>query len=334
MLHLHVGRWAELPAGPRDAVIALTLDRYVEAIHLPAYLSEVCALPAGSAAHEMAHAARVAAIERDLRAPDPFAWIVAILHHPEPGASLDAVAQGWTALGAARVVQGARAVPVSRSVGQPDSSLPTHTLLGGWAYPRRHDFDPDHVPEHAMLETTRWVAATAAWAASRLPPGALEPPTLKALLAAASAEVVLAAARLGERIAAEAPVAGWLFNVRPRAAISLRDRLGLDLVPLYTGGAQPTPQSLASPLDGPYFHHWQQQLCSDLPPTVQQAVGREGPAAAVRHLAQQDCAAWQQREVTLPFLVHADARLGRALDRLQAQLESGPYVLQREPAHA
>lgn len=334
MLMLHAGRWAEMPPGPRDAVIALTLDRYVDAIHLPAYLSEACGLPVGSAAHEMARAARVVAIERGLRAPDPRAWIVAVLHHADPGAGGDPATDGWTALAAARVVRGARAVPVSRSVGAPDSSLPTHALLQGWAYPTRDDFDPDRVPEHAVLETTRWVAATAAWAASRLPAGALDAAVLKALVAAASAEVVLAAARLGQRLAADEPVAAWLFNVRPRVAISLRDRLGLDLVPMYAGGAAPTPQALASALDGPYFHHWRHQLCRELPAAVRQAVERDGPAAAVRHLAQQDLAAWQDREVTLPYLVHADARLRRALDRLEAQLAQGPYQLQREAAHA
>ncbi len=324
MLHRYAGPFAGLSDAQRDAIAALTLDRYVDEIRLPDYLAEVLGLPPGTPAHVQAHAERLAHIEHGLRTFDDHTWITAILHVGAAG--------GWTALASMRAVRGCRAVPVAQSVGDPASSLPTHSLLRGFAYPALPHFDATRVPESRVFETSRLVVARPEWAASLLLRGEIAADALSALLTAALAELVVAAARLAQRLTTEAPLAAWIFNARPRLAVTVRDFLGLPLVPLYGAGAEPTPEALASPLDAPYFHRWRRELCRGLPPEVAQAVARDGVAAAVRHLAEQELQTLQDRGVTLPFLVGHDAVFEAAIRRLEALLARQPYRL--EPAEA
>lgn len=324
MLHRHSGPYADLSVAQRDAIVALTLDRYVDEIQLPQYLAEVLGLPPDTPAHAQALGERVALIEEGLRRFDEHTAITAILHQGPGG--------GWTALAAMRTVRGHRAVPVARSIGDGASSLPTHALLQGFAYPALPGFDAGRTPESQLFEATRLVVARPGWGAALVARGEIEAEPLNAVMSCALAELMAGSIRLARRLAAPERMAAWIFNVKPRLAVTLRDTLGLPLVPLYTRGAEPTPAAAVSPLDGPYLHRWRRELCRDLPAPVQRDVEREGVAAAVRHLAVQDLAAWRDRAVTLPFLVLNDAAVEAAYRRFLALLAQQPYRM-AEPRH-
>lgn len=256
-------------------------------------------------------------IERGLRGFDAHTWITTLLHRGRGGR--------WTALASMRAIQGHRKVPVAQSVGDPRSSVPTHALMQGFRYPALPGFDATRVTESLMFETTRLVVAKPAWVAPLVAAGELSADTAKCLLTAALAELIVSAGRLAQRILVDPPPAAWIFNVRPRFAVALRDFKGLELVPLYNDGAEPTPAALDSALDAPYFHRWRRELCRDLPPAVVQAMVHEGVAAAVRHVARYDVSVWQDRAVTLPFLLVHDAPFKAAINQMEVMLAQQPY---------
>ena len=82
------------------------------------------------------------------------------------------------------------------------------------------------------------MVARPGWGAALVARGEIAADTLKALLSAALAELLVGAVRLAQRLSTQVPMAAWIFNGRPRLAVTVRDALGLKLQPLYAAGGR------------------------------------------------------------------------------------------------
>ena len=153
MLTLYTGLYENLTAAQQRAIHKLTVHRYVEDIyHLDIHLQQTEGLTPGTPEFERAYASKYEQIQHALAQFDEHTYISAILLPDE--------AEEWIALASMRILQGQRAdVAVAHSIGQADSSIPTHTLLQSFHYPQLPDFDPAVVAEAEIFEVSRLAAA-------------------------------------------------------------------------------------------------------------------------------------------------------------------------------
>jgi hypothetical protein len=321
MLTLYTGLYENLTAAQQRAIHKLTVHRYVDDIyHLDAHLQQVEDLTPGTPEFERAYAAQYAQIHNALAESDDHTYVSAIL--------LSDQAEEWIALAAMRTLLGKRAdVTVAHSIGHADSSIPTHTLLQAFHYPSLSDFDPEVVTEAEIFEVSRLAAADHGIAEQLIRTGVMSQAELQAVLTSAFDELIVNSYRTGN---AATHVAGWIFNVKPKLAAALKLRKGLNLIPLYSLGVEPTAQALNSALDKPYFHRWHAELFKLLPDTIV----HEGMLAAVRYLAGRDIREWQDCELSLPYLLANNAELECAIEKLEAKLAQRSYELTREMAYA
>ena len=147
------------------------------------------------------------------------------------------------------------------------------------------------------------------------------------MLTSAFDELIVTCYRTGN---AATRVAGWIFNVKPKLAVALKLRKGLNLVPLYSQGVEPTALALNSALDKPYFHRWHSELFKLIP----EAIVHEGMLAAVRYMAGRDIRDWQDCEVSLPYLLVNNDELECAIEKLETKLAQRTYALTTEMAYA
>jgi hypothetical protein len=320
MFTWYTGLYGDLTPSLKQAVEELTVDRYVnEVFRLDEHLELSEGLVAGTPAFHRRHAEMQSVVGRGLSEFDDHTH-VSILYLEDAG--------GCTALASMRYQLGRRtAVPVAKSIGQADSSIPTHVLLQSFQYPRLPDFDADTVTEAQICEVSRLVAADQQLAARLVGSGAVARAEIRALLGSALSEMIVNFYRTDDIVP---DVAGWMFNVKPKLALTLTRFAGLNLVPLYTHGVEPTEQALTSELDGPYFQRWHRELKSSMPTEI----AHTGRLKAVRYLASRDLADWRHCGVSLPYLLVNNAEFGRAVDRLEGYLAQRPYSLSRARAYA
>jgi hypothetical protein len=157
--------------------------------------------------------------------------------------------------------------------------------------------------------------------------GAMSQAEIQAVLASSFDELIVSAVRNAHALAS---MAGWIFNVKPKLAVSLKLRKGLNLIPLYSQGVEPTAQALSSALDKPYFHRWHTELFRLIPDTIV----HQGMLAAVRYMAGRDIREWQDCEVSLPYLVVNNAEFEAAIQKLEAKLAQRTYELIPAMAYA
>ncbi len=320
MLSLYTGLYGNLSAAQQRAIHKLTVRRYVEAIHLPEYLEQTQGLKPGTSEYEQTYAAYIDAIKQTLSNFDRHTYVSAILLSDE--------AEEWIALASMRILRGHRAdVPVACSIGHANSSIPTHTLLQSFQYPQLSDFDPNIVTEAEIFEVSRVVTADHVFVEQLVNSGVISPVEIQAVLSSAFDELIANCYRTGN---VAAPVAGWIFNVKPKLAIALKLRKGLNLIPLFLQGAEPTAAALSSALDKPYFQRWHDELYKWIPDTVE----RDGTLAAVRYLAGRDIREWQDCEISLPYLLLNNAELECAIEKLEAKLAQRSYELTKEMTYA
>jgi hypothetical protein len=126
-------------------------------------------------------------------------------------------------------------------------------------------------------------------------------------------------------------VAGWIFNVKPKLAVLLKLKKGLNLVPLFPFGTEPTSLALSSNPDKLYFQRWHAELYKLIPDTVE----RDGTLAAVRYLASRDIHEWLDCQISLPYLLIHDDELDIAINKLETNLiQHRSYEITREMAYA
>lgn len=319
MLTLYTGLYENLTAAQQRAILKLTMRRYVEAIHLPEYLEHTQGLTAGTLEYEQTYATYMDSIQETLSSFDQRTYVSALL--------LPDGAEDWIALASMRSLWGQGPVAVARSIGQADSSIPTHILLQAFQYPHRPDFDPNVVTEAEIFEASRLVTGDRELIERLVSTGAMSQAEIHAVLASAFDELIVSAVRNAHALTS---MAGWIFNVKPKLAVSLKLRKGLNLIPLYTQGVEPTAQALSSALDKPYFHHWHTELFKLIP----EAIVHEGMLAAVRYMADRDIREWQDCEVSLPYLVVNNAEFESAIQKLEAKLAQRTYELIPAMAYA
>ena len=216
---------------------------------------------------------------------------------------------------------------MAQSIGRADSSIPTHTLLQSFHYPQLPDFDPNVVTEAEIFEASRLVTGDRELIEQLASTGAMNQAEIQAVLTSAFDELIVSAVRNAHALT---HMAGWIFNVKPKLAVSLKLRKGLNLISLYSQGVEPTAQALSSALDKPYFHRWHTELFKLIP----EAIVQEGMLAAVRYMAGRDIRDWQDCEVSLPYLVVNNAEFENAIQKLEAKLAQRTYALTTEMAYA
>ena len=143
--------------------------------------------------------------------------------------------------------------------------------------------------------------------------GLLPQEELQSLLTSAVSEMIVSFYRAGNP---GIQVAGLLFNVKPKLAAMLKLRKAINLLPLFTHGAEPTPLALNSMPDRLYFERWRANLFELIPETLKQ----DGTRAAVRYLVARDAHEWIDCEISLPYLVVNNSEYACAIENLERQL--------------
>ncbi len=307
MLTLFTGRFQDLLPAQQDAIHQLTVRRYVEDIyHLHAHLQQFEGLTPNTPEFERAYADYFEQIEKALSHFDERTYLAAILLCDQAG--------HWYALASMRYLKGQRDhVVISKSIGCSDSSLPTHRLLDGFRYPKLPDFEPDDVVETDISEVSRLVVADQEEIDRVSGPEMLDPRELQSLLTSAVTEMIVSFYRAGNP---GIQVAGLIFNVKPKLAALLKLRKGINLLPLFTKGAEPTPLALSAMPDRLYFERWHANLFMMIPETLK----THGTRAVVRTLAERDAHEWIDCEISLPYLVVNNSEYACAIENLERQL--------------
>jgi hypothetical protein len=305
MITLVNSTFDHLTTGQRQAVDALTIRRYIEDVSREADQLDAAGRCEGRRAFKVEFGSRCRPMAAALKHVEPNTRVVAVFAHR---------GDRLVALAAMRAVRGSRDTPVSQSVGDRCSSVPTHRLLGSFEYPTLGDFDPDAVPENAIIECCRLVAATPPQMERLVRGGFLSVAEARYVTAVGCSELIV------DTYAAHAhgdPVAAYVFTIQPRLAHVLHARLGLNLLPLFGRGATPTEATMSRLPTAPYFARWMDELRRVAPDLMD----REGPTAVLQHIAERVPARSIGCRISLPFLLVANEDLRSAIARLAFHIE-------------
>jgi hypothetical protein len=295
MLTLFSGPFSDMTPAEQDAVNDLTLQRYLESMHLTPE----------TGLHGDAYDFYCEAFRRELNRIDGNTFICAVFLESSDGP---------TPLGAMRTLKGSRSdVRLSSSVGQACSSVPSHTLLKNFAYPVRSDFDADQLSESDVLECSRLAIASRTQLKGVIAAGLMKPEEVLAVRPRLLDELIVHSYR--RAMNGSHRCAGWLFNVKPRLAGTLHTK-GLDLLPLFGDGVEPVDEALApDAFSALYFSTWRSELRKVIPD-----VDQLGIHSAIRQLVQHDPAALRACEISLPFLLVCNGHLESAIQELETKL--------------
>lgn len=322
MLTLYTGMYENLTASQKRAVHQLTVRRYIDDIyHLQDYLQRTESLVPGTPEFESTFAVRYEQIQEALAHYDQRTY-VSVIFLPDRD-------QDWIALASMRVVRGKHTdMIVTQSIGQADSSIPTHTLLRSFKYPQHRNFDPDTVTEERIYEVSRLVTADRELVEQLIQSGITTQAEIQSVLIWAFDELIINSYQTGKTVGT---VAGWIFNIKPKLALLLKLKKGLNLVPLFSCGAEPTDLALSSNPDKLYFQRWHAELYKLIPNTIE----RDGTLAAVQYLASRDVHEWLDCEISLPYLLIHNEELEVAINKLETNLiQHRSYEIDRVIAHA
>ena len=307
MFTLFTGRFEDLLPAQQEAIHQLTVRRYVEDIyHLSAHLQQFEGLSPDTPEFERVYASHFEQIKQALSHFDERTYLAAIL--------LCDSSNHWYAIASMRYLKGQRGdLVVSESIGCAESSLPTHRLLNGFQYPMLPDFDPDTVTETDISEVSRLVVADQEQIERVVRLGLLGQETLQHLLTPAVSEMIVNFYRAGNP---GIQVQGLIFNVKPKLAAILKLRKGINLVPLFTLGTEPTALALNTMPDRLYFQRWHANLLALIPETMR----TQGAKAALRYVAGRAAHEWINCEISLPYLVVNNSEYACTIDNLEKQL--------------
>jgi hypothetical protein len=221
-------------------------------------------------------------------------------------------ARDTVALAAMRTVRGCRDVPVSASIGDPESSLETHRLLTGFTYPSLPGFDPDTATERVVCECSRLVTIAADQLTELVRSRFITSAEAAHFAFFGFRQLIVAAYR---REIDDEQFAGSIFTIQPRMAHVLCARLRLPLLPMFAGGVAPTRAALTSgALFAPYFSRWNAELQRTAPALTSQG----GPTAVLAQIATQVHRRSYRCSVSLPFFLAVGNRLEIAIETLEA----------------
>lgn len=307
MLTLFTGRFSDLLPAQQEAIHQLTVCRYVEDIyHLQAHVQQFEGLKPHTPEFEEMYANYLEQIKQALTHFDERTYLAAILVSDE--------SNHCYALAAMRILKGKiDDAVVSRTIGCDYSSLPTHQLLVGFQYPKLPDFDPDVVTEIKISEVSRLVSADKEQFEKVVALGLLSQEALRSLMTSAMSEMIVSFYRTGNP---GIQVNGLIFNVKPKLAAILKLRKGINLVPLFMEGTEPTALALSAMPDRLYFDQWQANL-SKLVPKTQKI---QGTRAALRDLVGRDYHEWIGCECSLPYLLVNNSEFEGTIDNLESDL--------------
>jgi hypothetical protein len=291
MLTLVSGTFGTLSNADLDAIHTLTRERYVKDI----IMSD----------EEDSALSRRNSIAAALRLEDERTYVSAIM----------ARGGGKTvALAAMRTIRGSRSIALSKSIGDIDSSLPTHRLLTGFRYPASLDFDADRASESSVCECSRLVTIASKPLTDLVESRFVTSAEASYFARFACKELIVT---LYLRESADKDFAGYIFTIQPRLAHVLSARLRLPLVPMFAGGASPTQATLTpGALFAPYFSKWHAELRRAAPSLMDDG----GPSAVLSHLATHVFSHPCDSRISLPFFLPAGKRLAMAIADLQADL--------------
>jgi hypothetical protein len=214
------------------------------------------------------------------------------------------------ALATMLTVRGTRDSMLADAIGDPASSIPTLQLL-------RFAFDPapglsaGATPERQVAEFGRICVRQPPDLVARVCAGTLSL-AQAAYIEERGFDEMFAQSYWRDQALADPPRA-YLGNMKPLMAQGLIRR-GLDLHPLFLyDGAEPTERVLNSGrLSAAYFGQWRGVLA----PLVPQEVLATSTRAAVRYLARHGFAAWEELPISLPYLIHNNAKTTAAMANL------------------
>ena len=320
MLSLYSGPFAELDPAYRDAANKLVCRRYLnDIVHIDESLKCQGLVPS-TAIYQTELASRSQAAKRELKRFTDSTDICAVF--------LETSRQP-VALGAMRTVRGCRsAVRLTHSIGDPHSSLPTHTLFKKLAYPTQPDFEAARVTESRMLECSRLAIIDRKDVKGLIAAGMMAKADSLTMLPDLFDEFIVHSYRRAIPRPGTQHWAGWLFNVKPKLAQTLHAKKDLGLLPLFADGVEFADETLApGSLFERYFAKWTPELSS--PPEVR----RPGLATAIRHVAQRNPTARLECDISLPYLIVCNAELERAIQTLEAKLGQATYSIERRVRH-
>lgn len=318
MIEVISGPFRQLSAEHQAAVVDLTTARFTrDLLDHDAYLVDVMGVAPRSDAFAAAREALIESFKQDLQATDNIADITVVCTYNR--------SRQPVALGAMRMVRGARAdLALVDAVGRPDSSLQTHALLRGFRYPCLPGFDPYRLTEARLLEVRRWVSIDPADLHALVRAGVLTSVEEDYVLHFGTAEVCLGVHRLTARYHTRRngqPHAGYLWTCAPRAAVILRHKMGLGMIPLFAEGCEPTERALAPDcFAAPLFVRHRHELLQAAPVNGTPIADDDRTRLALRHLATATSPHGVAARLSLPYLLLYDDDTFAKFDTLEDTL--------------
>lgn len=309
MIYQFIGLNEEMPIECQNAVNALTVKRYTRDIFsIEDHLQEVLRLPVGSRRYQEELDRCHHLISESLVQMTRGTLVSALF--VEQSSKL-------IALGAMRSNLGTRHDrPISATIGDPTSSLPTHSLLKGFQYASSPGWDPDKIVEAQISVPSRLVKEDKRDLFSLRQSRHLSDPEFEYILRFGFKRIYSSTARLTQQIIPN--LAGFLLNTIPAIAKVLRRDIYIDLQPLRSNsGIGPTPLALSHNLHSLYFGK-QRKIYAELFERKTRAWSMDDPDI-------------REASVSLPFIIRNDACFNAAMEKVEGE-DSGYRFIQ--PIHS
>lgn len=305
MIYQFIGLNEEMPIECQDAVNALTAKRYAtEIFSIENYLREDLRLPIGTRRYQK-ELDRCHHLISESLAQMTKGTLVSALFVEQSSKLL--------ALGAMRSNLGTRHDrPISATIGDPASSLPTHSLLQGFQYSSSPGWDPDKIVEAQISVPTRLVKQDKRDLHSLRQSGRLSEPEFEYLLRYGFKRIYSSTFRCTQQILPN--LEGFLLNTVPAVAIVLRRDIYIDIQPLRSNsGIEPTPFALSHNLHSLYFGRHRKKYAE-----LFQSKTREWSI---------DDHDIREASVSLPFIIRNDESLNSRMKKVEVE-ESDSWSIQ------
>lgn len=305
MITLFTGSYQEMSPLQQAAVHELTVNRYVKDIFkLETFLQENLHLQNNTVQYEVEYESYYRKIS-DILAPAPQSTYVSALFVVNDSKPI--------VMSALRIVCGTGTDrPISKTIGNPESSIPTHQLLEGFRYPSWPGWNPDEIAEAQIVEPSKLVKLDKKDLIGLVHSGYLTQAEVEFVLSFSFVGIFSSLHRLIQQVIPD--LAGYVMNTYPLLATILRREYHLEWLPLPSqSGIFPT--SLARSHENPasiYFNH-QITGFKELFSTQPREWSLENPDIG-------------KTTVTLPFLLVNDESLEAAIRGLEKEPLPSSFV--------
>lgn len=307
-LKWYLGPTCFAPPDLRRATTELVAARYAEQIvHLHDLIRRDLGLTPDSVAFALEYARRYCALFEELSHSEANEMMYVMYTHGKDGAMIP--------LATMRAVRGtARAgVSVTSSIGDPLSSIPSHTTLQGFRYPSTASFDPDASPESSVTEIKRLAAITSSELSALIANGTVSR-QLATYLARHAVDELFTTIWHEDRMRGDPPAA-YFLQTHPRLAFLINTSKSVTVRPLFQTGVELTDQAFAIGL-GAHYAHWKEELAALVPGELLAC----GLSTAMRHLYSRGMGAWKRCSLLMPFAMLNDSHLATELARVRSRI--------------